>query len=324
MEKEKIDLSIIILSHNSKSDLKRLLPSVFASRAEYSYEIIVVDNASTDGTADWVEQQIIKSANHQIRLIRNRNTGFAHGNNLGTRSSSGNYILLLNPDTELQPNTLQVMLEFMDNHQDVGISGCKVIKPDGSLDLACRRRFPNPWNSFKRLFLLSNQDYNYTDYDENQSMEVDSVMGAFMMIRRIGRITRLQSPSAPDDGGQGKSENQKSVRSDSSDLSDFPMLDEDFFMYGEDIDLCWRCKQAGFKVWYHPVTSIIHYKGSSSSKIPFKALRWFHDAMWIFYKKHYAHKYFFMFNWLVWFAIYMRMIILMFINLFRREKFVSK
>ena len=291
MEKEKIDLSIVILSYNSKADLARLLPSVFGSETKYSYEVIVVDNGSSDGTPDWLIS--LFDGRQKVILIRNQNNGFAHGNNLGIRQAQGKHILILNPDTEFKPDTLQTMLEFMETNQDVGISTCKVLLPDGKLDLACRRRFPNLWNSFKRLIGLSSADYNMLDTDEDQSMEIDSCMGAFLLIR-------------------------KSV------IEKVGLLDEKFFMYGEDLDWCWRAKEAGYKVWYYPKTSITHYKGSASLKTPFKALKWFHGAMWIFYKKHYKNHYPFFLNWLVWLGIKIRLWILIIINFFRSEKFVSK
>ncbi|MEK7161180.1 MAG: glycosyltransferase family 2 protein, partial [Patescibacteria group bacterium] len=102
------------------------------------------------------------------------------------------------------------------------------------------------------------------------------------------------------------------------------LLDEEFFMYGEDIDWCWRCKEAGYKVWYYPKTFITHYKGSSSSKVAFRALKWFHDAMWIFYRKHYEKQYPFFANWLVWLGIYLRLGILIVINKFKNKPVVSK
>ncbi len=286
-----MDLSIIILSYKSKTDLKRLLPSVFSSQTKYSFEVIVVDNGSNDGTYEWLESYKLKAISY--KLIRNINTGFAAGNNLGIKQAVGEYILLLNPDTKIENNTLEAMLDFMESKPEVGISGCKVIKPDGSLDLACRRKFPNPWNSFKRLFLLSRADYNLTGEDENKSMEVDSVMGAFLLVRR-------------------------------SVMQKIGLLDEEFFMYGEDLDWCWRCKDAGFKVWYYPKVLITHYKGSSSSKIAFRALKWFHDAMWIFYRKHYQKNYPLLFNWLVFLGIYARLYALVAMNLFRANPKVSK
>lgn len=285
------DLSIIILSYKSKEHLKVLLPSIFSSSKKYSYEVIVVDNDSKDGTAESVESLLPSIPN--LRLIKNVNNGFSAGNNLGIKQASGKYILLLNPDTKVEHDTFEVMLDFMESRQDVGISGCKIVKPDGKLDLACRRRFPNPANSFKRLFLLNNKDYNYSDVDENQSMEVDSVVGAFMLIR-------------------------KSV------IDKIGLLDESFFMYGEDLDYCWRCKEAGFKVWYYPKTFITHYKGASSAKIPFRSLKWFHQAMRIFYKKHYSQNYPTVFNWLVYSGIYLRLGFLLLINAFKSNPTVSK
>lgn len=290
METDKIlpDLSVIILSYKSKEDLSVLLPSVYNSQTSYSFEVIVVDNDSQDGTFEW-----LKASSYKLKAIHNINNGFAAGNNVGIKQAQGRYILLLNPDVKVEPDTFQAMLDFMQAHSEVGISGCKVLKPDGSLDLACRRRFPNPRNSFSRLFLRNNNNYNYSGTDVNQEMEVDSVVGAFLLIR-------------------------KTV------MDRIGLLDESFFMYGEDLDWCWRCKEAGFKVWYYPKTFITHYKGASSKKAPFKMLKAFHDAMWIFYKKHYRQKYFFLFNWLVWLGIYGRLVLLVILNLFKTNPVVSK
>jgi len=327
-----IDLSIIILCYKSKEYLEALLPSIFRSegvnfivspfagnqeagkylRAETSSfvkasegsiaEIIIVDNASDDGTLEWLRNyqrrdlrgRVNRAKEQNFILIKSaKNLGFSKGNNLGINRAKGKYILLLNPDTELLSDTLKVMLEFMESRPDVGISGCKLIKPNGKLDAACRRRFPNPWNSFKRLFLRDNSNYNYTGISEDKAMEVDSVVGAFLLIRRT--------------------------------LADkIGSLDESFFMYGEDLDWCWRCKEAGYKVWYYPKASIIHYKGESSKKIAFKALFWFHRAMWIFYEKHYKQKYPFILNWLIWLGIYFRLVLLAIFNFFKKEKRVSR
>jgi GT2 family glycosyltransferase len=277
-----INLSIIILSYKSKAHLEVLLPSIWASEGVdfNSIQVIVVDNDSRDGTLEWLSDYAKASSDKQnIKIIPNVNNGFAKGNNLGIRQSSGKYILLLNPDTKLNPDTLKIMLDFMDGRQDVGISGCKLIKAGGKLDLACRRRFPNPKNAFVRLFLRNNKDYNYSDIDENTEMEVDSVVGAFLLIRR-------------------------------NVMDKIGLLDEDYFMYGEDLDWCWKCKTAGYKVWYYPKTTVVHYKGESSKKARFKTLKAFHDAMWIFYKKHYAGQYSFFFSWLIWLGIYGRLAVL--------------
>jgi GT2 family glycosyltransferase len=173
------------------------------------------------------------------------------------------------------------------------MSGCKLVKADGKLDLACRRRFPDPWNSFARLFLGDNRNYNYTDIDENKEIEVDSVVGAFLLTRRAV-------------------------------INKIGLLDQSFFMYGEDLDWCWRCKDAGFRVWYYPKTTVIHYKGESSRKAPFKMLKAFHDAMWIFYRKHYASRYPFVLNWLVYIGIYGRFLMLCVLNAFKSDRRVSR
>lgn len=252
----------------------------------------MVDNGSNDGTWEWLEGQG-KDLKYKIKVIKNANTGFASGNNIGIRQATGRYVLLLNPDTKVAPETFETMLGFMDGHPEVGISGCKLVKGNGNLDLACRRRFPNPWNSFARLILRDNTNYNYSDIPEDQEMEVDSVVGAFMLIRREA-------------------------------LEKIGLLDEKFFMYGEDLDYAWRCKEAGYKVWYYPKTTVLHFKGESSKKVAFRALKWFHDAMWIFYQKHYSKRYPFIFNWLVWLGIYGRLGLLTFLNSFKKQPHVSK
>lgn len=287
-----MDLSIIILSYKSKEHLRVLLPSLYSSEGlDFNQtEVIVVDNGSSDGTYEWLEEQV---KSFKLKVIKNANTGFASGNNIGIEQSSGKYVLLLNPDTKLEKDTLKTMLDFMEASPNVGISGCKLVKADGKLDLACRRRFPNPLISFKRLVLRDNKDYNYSNVSEDESMEVDSVVGAFLLIR-------------------------KSV------IDKIGLLDEKFFMYGEDLDWCFRAKEAGFKIWYYPKTICHHYKGESSKKVPFRALKWFHDAMWIFYNKHYTKKYFFVFNWLVFCGIYIRFIILVVYNFFKASPRVSK
>lgn len=294
MEEKKVNLSIIILSYNSKTDLERLLPSIVKAKDSLNVETIIIDNGSADSSADWIAAQISNYAELNLKLIRNSNSGFARGNNLGIKIARGEYLLILNPDTRLEPDVLKAMHAFMENQSGIGIATCKVVLPDGRLDLACRRRFPNPVNSFKRLFLRNNRDYNLIDSDENRETEIDACMGAFMFIRRPG-----------------------------GNLSKLELFDEDFFMYGEDIDLCWRFKQMGMKVWYYPKVFITHFKGSSSAKMPFKALKWFHDAMWIFYKKHYAADYPFLFNRLVFVGIYLRLGALVFLNLFKKNPKVS-
>lgn len=297
-----MDLSIIIVSYNTREKLQKCLQSVFASRTNYTFEVRVVDNASSDGSAE-----ITKKDFPQAKLIENKeNLGYAKANNIAIREILGEgegskYILLLNSDVEVSPDTFDKMLKFMDNDSTVGIAGCKVVKPDGKLDPACRRSFPDPTNALYRLsglsLLFSKSErfakYNLSYLPENETLAVDSVMGAFLLARR-------------------------------SVVQEIGLLDEDFFMYGEDLDWCWRAKAAGFKVTYVPVTTVVHDKGSSSRKSAGKALFEFHRAMALFYDKHYRNKYNFIIHGLVKIGIWSRYLIKLLENAIRKAKYVSK
>lgn len=259
-----MDLSIIIVSYNTCRLTLDCLQSVFNSESVFSYEVIVVDNASKDNSL-----QAIRGNFPQVRLIANGdNTGFAKANNQAIEIAKGRYVLLLNSDTIVQPDTFQTMVAYMDEHLDLGMTGCKVILPDGSLDKACRRGFPTPSASFYYAFGFSKlfpnnprfNQYQLGYLDENETYPVDCLVGAFMLVR------------------------QETIRQVGS-------LDETFFMYGEDIDWCYRIKQEGWGIQYHPATYIVHYKGASSRRKPFKIIYEFHRAMWVFHRKHYKRKY---------------------------------
>lgn len=291
-----MDLSVIIVNYNTREKLKMCLESVFASATKFSFEVFAVDNASSDGSAALVSAKFPR-----VKLIENRdNVGYAKANNQAIRETIGRYILLLNSDVEVSPDTFDKMIAFMDNDDTVGISGCKVLKPNGRLDLACRRSFPDLAGAIFRFTGLSFlfpksrfSSYNLTFLPENEIAEVDSVMGAFLMIRR-------------------------------QTVDKIGLLDEDYFMYGEDMDWCFRAKEADWKVMYAPITSVIHHKGSSSRKTPRKSLYEFHRAMQIFYDKHYSGKHNFFVNFLVSCGIWARYFIKSIQNSFRREKYVSR
>jgi GT2 family glycosyltransferase len=282
-----MDLSIIIVNYNTKNLLQKCLESVFHSTTNFQFEVIVSDNGSKDGSVEMVRQNFSK-----VKMIENiANLGFSKGNNVAIKQASGRYVLLLNSDTEVKPDTFDLSVKYLDEHPDVGILGCKVLLPDGTLDKACRRKFPNPWNSFLRLFGLKRfSDYNI-EAPIDQEIEVDAVMGAYLMIRRsvIGKIG---------------------------------MLDEDYFMYGEDLDWCWQAKAAGFKVVYYPAAEITHFKYGSAQAVPFRTIKLGHQAMKIFYRKHYAIKYPWIFNRLVYMGIGVRMYGVLIVNLFRNKKTV--
>jgi len=277
-----MDLSIIIVNYNTKKLTLDCIASVMSSKTKYQNEIILVDNASVDGTVEEVRNRF-----PMVHTIANdQNVGFSRANNQGIHISKGRYVLLLNSDTVVEDKTIETMVHFMDEHKDVGISGCKLILPDGSLDEACKRGFPTPSASFYYAFGFSKRhpknpkynQYKLTHLDPNQTHEVDCLVGAFMMVRRevIDQI-----------GG----------------------LDEEFFMYGEDIDWCYRIKQAGWKIIYYPETTVIHYKGASSRRRPLKIIYEFHRAMWLFHRKHYVRKYNVLVNSFVYLGIFLLFIL---------------
>jgi GT2 family glycosyltransferase len=296
-----IELSVIILAFRSYDKLAASVRAVFSSRTDYKYEVIVVDNGSADGTAERFVEEFGANQYPNLKLIRNQNEGFAKGNNLGIINSSGKYVLLLNPDTSVQPDTIQLCMDYIIANKYIGALGCKLIKSNGKLDPACRRSFPNPANSLYRFLLLPKffpnskriSSYNMTYAPEDEILDVDSLSGAFMLMPRTL-------------------------------LNKVGLLDESYFMYGEDIDLCYKIKQAGYRVVYFPKTFTYHYKGQSSKKAPYSMLYYFHESMWIFYKKHYAKKYPVIMNRLVYSGIWLRFAALVLGNALRKEKFVSK
>lgn len=266
-----LDLSIIIVNYNTCDLLQNCLTSIFNGDNTISFNVVVVDNASTDGSGS-----MVKSRFPQVKLISSMtNGGFAYANNLGLRyvgfDNSGTphpqaprYALLLNPDTLLPANALAEMVNFMDEHPDVGAAGPKLVRLDGSLDLACRRSFPTPEVSFYRMIGLSKLlphspkfgRYNMTFVDPDQLLEVDSVVGAFMMVRR-------------------------------ETIAQAGLLDEAYFMYGEDLDWAYRIKEHHWKIFYNPAVTVTHVKRAASRKSQ-KANIEFYRAMDIFYKKFYA------------------------------------
>lgn len=254
-------VSIIIVNYNVKDFLSQCLSSIFNSQTNFPFEIIVVDNSSTDGSVEFIRRHF-----SSVKVLPlEKNFGFGFANNKGFELSRGKYLLLLNPDTVLQENTLQVMFDYLENNPEVGIAGCKVLNPDGSLQLACRRGFPTPWVAFSKLFGLQRLfpksklfgRYNLTYLDPNEFAFVDAISGSFMFVRRQV-FEQLNG------------------------------FDTDFFMYGEDIDFCYRAKQIGWKIAYVPTTSIIHYKGQSSKRSIIDSTYHFFKSMEIFSLKHFG------------------------------------
>lgn len=282
-----LDLAIVIVNYNVCDLLRNCLKSVYASTG-VAFEVCVVDNASPDDSADMVAREF-----PQAKLIRNtENMGYAAANNLGLKhfgfetvaagskmqdadqsainsqqSAIPRFALLLNPDTVVPPDAFAQMIALMDQNPSFGVSGPKLVRLDGSLDLACRRGFPTVEVSFWRLTKLSKLfpksqrfgRYNMTYLDEDQPAEIDSVVGAFMLVRR----------EAIEQAG---------------------LLDEVFWMYGEDLDWAYRIKQRGWRVYYYPRVIVQHIKRASSGQSnagAAKAKYEFDRAMWLFYRKHY-------------------------------------
>ncbi len=282
-----MDLSVIIITYKERELLRKCLESVFASKTDFKVEAIVTDSNSEDGSVEMVREKF-----PQAKVLDNRvNLGFSKGNNVAIKQAQGRLVLLLNADTTIASDALDLSIKYMDAHPQVGAMGGKILLPNGELDKAARRKFPNPWNSFLRLFGLRKfSDYNITA-PIDQELEVDAIMGAYFLVR-------------------------KSV------IDQVGMLDEEFFMYGEDLDWCWRIKEAGHKIMFYPKVQITHYKYGASKTIPFRAIKWAHTAMKIFYRKHYAPTHNEIFNQLVYLGIDLRMYLVMLVNLVRRKKSV--
>ncbi len=256
-----MDLSIIIVNYNVKEFLQNLLHSIEKASSNITKEIIVVDNASDDGSIEFINEKFPK-----VKLIANNvNLGFGKANNIGFKQATGKFILLINPDTIVAEDTLEKMIRFIETNKDAGLAGCKILNPDGTLQLACRRSFPGPWTSFTKVIGLSSlfpdsklfACYNLTYLNENQTYEVDAISGSFMMMRK---------------------EVYEKVGG----------FDEQFFMYGEDLDLCYRIQKSGFKVYYVHTAQIIHYKGESTKRSSLDETKVFYSAMHLFVKKHFS------------------------------------
>jgi GT2 family glycosyltransferase len=267
------------VNFNAEKLLKKCLGSVYTETKQIPFDVWVVDNNSTDASVPMMRQNF-----PQVNLIENKeNVGFAKANNQAITKCTGDYILLLNPDTRILQNAIEKMVDFMDANPTVGICGCKVLNEDGTLQLACRRSIPTPGVAFFRLTGLSKlfpkskimAKYNLTYLDLDKPQGVDAVSGAFLMIR-------------------------KKV------VDGIGLLDERFFMYGEELDWCLRAKKAGWAVMYYPDAEIVHYKGECSKSNSRKAAFEFYRSMYLFHKKHFAENYSPITNFIIYIGILLR------------------
>lgn len=261
-------LSIVIVSYNVRTFVEQCLDSVQKASRGIDVEVFVVDNASADDTVE-----VIGHRYPWVRLIANTsNLGFAGANNIAIRQSVGEYVLLLNPDTVVGEDTLRHSLAFMDAHPEAGGAGVKMHNEDGTVAPESRRALPTPWVSCLKMLGFTKRYYmSHLPWDEPAQIEV--ISGAFCLLRKKA-------------------------------LDEIGLLDEDFFMYGEDIDLSYRLLKGGWQNWYLPYP-IIHYKGKSTQKSDYRYVHIFYQAMLIFFRKHYGHQSFF-YTMPVKMAIYFR------------------
>ncbi|MCR5129982.1 MAG: glycosyltransferase family 2 protein [Prevotella sp.] len=254
-------LTVVIVNYNVRNYLGQCLMSLRrALQGLDDCQVYVVDNHSHDGTVDYLHKEF-----PEVNVVAsNHNLGFARANNIAIRQTESDYVLLLNPDTIVGENTLKEALAFMDEHENAGGLGVRMLKADGSDALESRRGLPTPAVAFYKMSGLcarfpkskrfGHYYMGYLPWDEPAQIEV--ISGAFCLLRRKA-------------------------------LNDVGLLDEDFFMYGEDIDLSYRLLKGGYENWYLP-TKILHYKGESTQKSSFRYVHVFYDAMLIFFRKHYA------------------------------------
>lgn len=258
-----MELSIIIVSWQVKELLKKCLKSIERFAGDLDYEILVVDNASIDGTTTMVKKEF-----PQIKLIANsKNLGFAAANNQALKIAQGNYLLLLNPDTEILPGSLQKSLDFLKTKSKAGIIGCQILNPDKTRQPSVRR-FPGFWPIFliflklpKFFHFKSVDNYLAKNFDYNQTQTVDQVMGAFMLIKKEA-------------------------------LAKIGYLEEKFFLWFEEVDFCLRAKEAGYEVYYFAAAQIVHYGGQSfdQQKLVKKQWRFFVSALTYFHKHGWRRK----------------------------------
>jgi GT2 family glycosyltransferase len=254
-----VKLSIIIINHNTCELLRTCLSSIYKQTQNIVFEVIVVDNGSTDGSREMLAQDFPQV----VTIFNDENKGFAAANNQGIRQAKGESVLLLNSDTEILDRAIEKTISFMEQYPEASIAGCKLLNPDGTLQPSCRS-FPSAWNLFAEatfLYLLFKKTelfggYHKSDFSHTETRQVDVVMGAFMMIRR----------EVFEKAG---------------------LLDESYFMYTEETDFCYRARQFGFKVYFTPEAQIIHHVAGSK-----KSTQSYHEhlhlSQLLFIRKHFA------------------------------------
>lgn len=284
------------MSLNTCSYLQDCLQSL-AENTSALYEIIITDNGSTDGT-----QAMLAAKFPQVKLIQNlQNDGYTRPMNQALQLGRGRYLAQLNPDTLVLPAALDNLITFLDTNPQAGICGPKVLNRDQTLQKPCRRGEPRPWAVLSYFLGLSTifpksrlfGEYLMSYKDENETHTVGGVSGSCMLVRRevVDRIG---------------------------------YLDERFFAYQEDADYCFRARQAGWKVYYYPQAQIIHYGGMGGSRVqPYRSIYEWHRSYFMYYRKNLAQDYFFLFNWLYYLVMGVKLLFSLGLNFIRRDKFAG-
>ncbi|MBU0580817.1 MAG: glycosyltransferase family 2 protein [Candidatus Margulisbacteria bacterium] len=253
-----VELSIIIVNWNVKDLLEKCLDSIAVNPPQCNYEVFVVDNASADGSVNMIQKKF-----SDVKLIASdKNLGFAGGNNLALKKAQGQYLLLLNPDTEVLPGALQTYLDFFKDHPKAGAMGVKLVNFDLSLQPSCKS-FPSWRTLFWSTFFLDvlfpkSQifgEYEMTHWDHNDEREVDQPMGAALAVRREV-------------------------------VEKVGLMDEQFYMYFDEVDWCYRIKKAGYEIWFTPKASIIHHWGKSTAQARLNMNKHWYRSLYRFLKKH--------------------------------------
>jgi GT2 family glycosyltransferase len=290
-------LSICIVTYKVRDLLRGCLESIYTSPPAFPFEIIVVDNHSQDGTLEMLRQEY-----PQVQARENSgNEGYTRPMNQALKMGSGQYLIQLNPDTLVQPGMFDRLARFMEEHPDAGICTPKVLNRDGTLQKQCRRSAARPWDAFTYFTGLSKRypkdrrfaGYLMTYLDEDAINEVEAVSGSCMFIRRevIGQIG---------------------------------YLDEVFFAYQEDADFCFRARQAGWKIYYVPQAQVIHYGGQGGSRVEvYRSIYQWHRSYFLYYRKHLARDYFFLFNWLYYGLMAAKLAANLVTTMLRKEKFAG-
>jgi GT2 family glycosyltransferase len=288
---------VCIVTYKARDLLRECLHSLYENTSLPVLEVIVVDNGSQDGVGGMVKQEY-----PAVQFIGNEgNAGYTRPMNQALRLARGRYLVQLNPDTLILPNALDQLVGFMDSNIEVGICSPKVLNRDHTLQKSCRRGEPRPWAMVSYFLGLSTLfprsrffgGYHLNYMDENAIHEVAGVSGSCMLIRREV-------------------------------IDQIGYLDERFFAYQEDADFCYRARQAGWRIYYMPQAQIIHYGGQGGSRVePYRSIVEWHKSYWLYYRKHLAKDYFFFFNWIYYFLMFLKLCLALATNFLRKEKFAG-